>query len=322
MSRRMPRLEVIEAFIEAARSPNFRTAAERCALSPAAFSRRIQAFAQFADCEVFEKTARGMRLTQAGQEFLAELEPIYLDMRRAALDLARRTDQQRIVLSIYHSLAVGWLIPRLGSFHLRHPGIDVVVLTERTAESIRSGDVDLGVCSVDIDLTGLTVQPLWDFHISPVAAPDIAASFREGRSSLADSRILGVFHAPNIWPWWCGRAGIDSATLGPKLPFDVLNAMYEASAAGLGVAPGSYPTVGPFLRSGRLEHLGLPIVRHAGGDCLAATESRLRKPAVRQFWRWLAAEARSCPMDWSDDTVGILARVEPIRATQPGSIFA
>jgi LysR family transcriptional regulator, glycine cleavage system transcriptional activator len=43
MTRRTPKMEAIEAFIEAARAPNFRTAAERCALSPAAFSRRIQA---------------------------------------------------------------------------------------------------------------------------------------------------------------------------------------------------------------------------------------------------------------------------------------
>ena len=55
MSKRIARLQVIEAFIEAAGAPTFPIAAERCALSPPAFSRRIQAFTAFVGDNVFER---------------------------------------------------------------------------------------------------------------------------------------------------------------------------------------------------------------------------------------------------------------------------
>lgn len=299
MSRRMPRLEVIEAFIEAARAPSFRIAAEQCALSPAAFSRRIQAFSQFAGCEVFSRSPGGMRLTDAGRRCLERLEPIYLDMRRATLEIGRRAEPEQLSISLSHSLAVGWLIPRLDSFHARHPGVSVVVHSARTAAAIRSGDVDFGICAGDIDVTGLTVQPLMSFHISPVAAPAIAAEIRDSGQGVSGRRVLRMAQHPEIWPWWCEAAGVNGAALQPGPTFDVLHAMYEAAAAGLGVALGVDPTVEPHLRSGRLTHLGLPTIRHPSGYRLAGTDSRVRRPAVRLLWRWLLAEAQVHSLDWS-----------------------
>jgi DNA-binding transcriptional LysR family regulator len=88
MRRRLPPLEQIEAFIEAARARTFREAANRCALSPAAFSRRIQGFSDFIGLKLFERRPGGVRLTEAGRACLAELEPAYMELRRAAAQVA------------------------------------------------------------------------------------------------------------------------------------------------------------------------------------------------------------------------------------------
>ncbi|OHB38622.1 MAG: hypothetical protein A2882_10860 [Phenylobacterium sp. RIFCSPHIGHO2_01_FULL_70_10] len=294
MARRIPRLETIEAFIEAARAPNFRIAAERCAISPAAFSRRIQAFAAFAGCDLFERTAQGMRLTDSGRACLAALEPTYLEMRRAALEIGLAARPAKVSISLSHSLAVGWLIPRLDRLCARHPQIDVVIRTDRTAAAVRAGDADLGVCAQDVDVSDLVAEHFLDMHIFPVACPAVGETFRAG-AGLERLRLLAVIQHPDVWEWWSREVGQPMPGLRAAQTFDILQAMYEASAAGHGVSAASHVTVQPHLASGRLVELGLPAARYPGCYRLAATARRLQSPPVRAVWTWMREEAAADP---------------------------
>jgi LysR family glycine cleavage system transcriptional activator len=78
MRRRLPPLDNIEAFVAAAASPSFRVAAESLALSPAAFSRRIQSLSEHVGVKLFERCGSGARLTEAGRRCLELVEPAYL----------------------------------------------------------------------------------------------------------------------------------------------------------------------------------------------------------------------------------------------------
>ncbi|MBU2092845.1 MAG: LysR family transcriptional regulator, partial [Alphaproteobacteria bacterium] len=293
MTRRIPRLEVIEAFIEAARAPSFRIAAQRCALSPAAFSRRIQAFHAFVGRDIFDRQPGGMRLTQAGQECLDTLEPMYRNITQAALELSGRRASEKVTLSLSHSLAMSWLIPRLERFRESWPDIEVSIQTTRTAEAIRSGEADLGVCASDVDALGLHTQHLLDVHVAPVASPDLAAAFREGRIDLGSQRLLAPVQAPGMWSWWSEATGANGLPLKATDTFDMAYALYEAAAAGWGVASGMGVTVASHLKTGRLVSLGLPSARYPGGYRLVGRASRIRAPAVAAMWRWLAEEASS-----------------------------
>lgn len=278
-------MEQIEAFIEAANAPSFRVAAERCALSAAALSRRIQAFSDHFGQQMFERTASGARLTVAGQQCLAELEPAYLELRRSAMRIGER-EQSVITLSMSHSLAVGWLIPRLPDFKSRHPEIELVLRIDRTAATLRRGDADLAVCFSDIDTTGLTHEKLLPVHAAPVATPEMAASIR----ALDTEQLLSVTLPADIWIWWAEAAGQAHPT-GPITRFEFTHAMYEAAAQGIGVAMGSSPTIWPYLESGRLQRLDYPVVGFHGYYSVAATPARKRRRAVAATWNWLEAQA-------------------------------
>jgi DNA-binding transcriptional LysR family regulator len=293
MRRRLPPLEQIEAFIEAARARTFREAAERCALSPAAFSRRIQAFSDFIGLILFERRPGGVRLTEAGRRCLEELEPAYVELKRAAALVAGvDPEDHRVRLSLSHSLAVGWLIPRLDSFQAAHPDIELSLRTQRDATDVRQGNVDLAICFTDIDLTGLSSQPLLKVTAAPVASPQLAAEMIADGGSLDGRRLLAVASPPDQWRWWMECTGVHAETQ-VSATFDFLQALYEVAAEGLGVALASSPTVDPYMRSGRLVPVGLPAARYPGGYQLAATPERRRRRAVGAVWRWLEAEARS-----------------------------
>lgn len=300
MKGRLPRLDVIEAFIEAARAPSFRVAAERVSVSPAAFSRRIQAFARALGHEVFEPGPAGMRLTEAGRACLERLEPLYIEMRRATLELAARDVAGRVTVSLSHSLAVGWLIPKLEAFCARWPGVEVAMHTDRTMASVRTGQADLGICAADVDTRGLHCEHLLDMEIAAVASPERAATFPDIGARLDGQPILSMVQHPDLWAWYARETG---AFLGGEVvasaSFDVLHAMYEAAAAGLGIAAGSYVTLKPHLESGRLRYLGLPSARYPGGYRLAGAASRFNSPPVKAFWEWLRDVAREGVADWT-----------------------
>jgi LysR family glycine cleavage system transcriptional activator len=299
VARRLPRLETIEAFLEAARAPSFRVAAERCALSPAAFSRRIQAFARFAGDEVFERGPAGMQLTAAGQRMLARLEPGYLAMRKAASDLVAPRGSTAITVSLSHSLAVGWLIPSLPDFSARHPNVEVRFITDRSPASLRRGEADLAVCTSDADVSGLEAIPILDTTVSPVASPDLARTIASTGASIGAIGVLNMRQHPELWPWWCGETGHPLSAFRTVATFDTQHAMYEAAAAGAGVAAGIDVTVARHLEAGRLVSLGLPAARYPGAYLLISASAR-RPPSVEAFWRWMRDQAASRSFHWSD----------------------
>lgn len=291
MRRRLPPLEQIEAFIEAAEAPTFRVAAERCALSPAAFSRRIQGFASYTGTMLFERAPGGVRLTEAGRRCLAELKPAYLELRRAAGGVIERPEEAHAVtLSLSHSLAVGWLIPRLDAFRAAHPQIELRLRTERGAADMRRGEADLGICYADIDLTGLVSRPLLDVVVAPVASPAVANAFHAGSGVLANQRLLSAAYPADLWGWWARETGV-SGPLPPVSACDLLHAMYEMAAQGFGIALAASPTVWPHLDSGRLVRLDLPHASAPGGYHLAAPADRRKRRAVSAVWAWLEAQA-------------------------------
>jgi DNA-binding transcriptional LysR family regulator len=295
MRRRLPPFEQIEAFVEAAHAPSFRVAAERCALSPAAFSRRIQGFSSFLGVELFERRPGGVRLSAAGQDCLRELEPAYAELRRAAAAVAQRgRDEGKVRLSLSHSLAVGWLIPRLDDLRATHPNIELTLRTQRNAADVRRGEADLGICFTDIDTTGLTARPLVPVSAVPVATPDLAQEVAAKGGGLAGHRLLGVAAPTDVWAWWSQVTGY-SEPVEAATNFDLTHAMYEAASQGLGIAMGSSPTVAPFLDVGRLVRLPLPVARLPAAYNLIAAADRRRRPAVAAVWRWLEAQAEATP---------------------------
>lgn len=291
MRRSLPRLEQIEAFIEAAKAPSFRVAADRTALSPAAFSRRIQAFSDHVGLRLFERTAGGARLTEAGAQCLAELEPAYLELRRAACAVGERA-QRALAISLSHSLAVGWLIPRLDQFRVAHPEIDLTLKTDRGSSAIKRGEADIAICFSDIDLAGLAHAPLLEVDATPVASPELAE--RLDSAGLDDQRLLSLTAPADLWQWWSTATG-GAVTLGPITRFELIHAVYETASQGLGVAIGASPTVWPYLQSGRLRRLGLPVARFPGGYRIAAAPDRKRQRPVATLWRWLEDQAAATP---------------------------
>src|SRR3546814_11837441 len=82
--RQMPPLEAAEAFLAAANARSFRAGASSLALSPSAFSRRIQQLERFLGVELFHRTNSQSQLSVAGRAYLAEVGPAIGPIRSEA----------------------------------------------------------------------------------------------------------------------------------------------------------------------------------------------------------------------------------------------
>jgi LysR family transcriptional regulator, glycine cleavage system transcriptional activator len=129
MNRHLPPLNSLKAFEEAARLGSFNQAAAELHVTHGALSRHIQLLEEWLGTAMFRRLNRRVVLTEAGKAYLAEVSAAF---DRIALATRHHVAHGRTRLlreSATASLTLRWLIPRLSSFQINNPTIEVRVKT-------------------------------------------------------------------------------------------------------------------------------------------------------------------------------------------------
>jgi LysR family glycine cleavage system transcriptional activator len=290
--RRLP-LKDIEAFVAVARAGSLARAAIAMSLTVPALSRRVQQLEAALDVRLFERLPRGLALTDAGRDYYAVLDPAWDAMTHATDRLRARTRRNRIVVSVMPTFAANWLIPRLQRFQARHRTIEIDVRTSAEIEDLDARpELDCAIRLGHGPWPGTVSEPLLPVHAVPVASPEFAATRYAPRHArdLLDRRLIGTHHQLEFWREWFAANGID-ATPGDCVAFDNLQVVYEAASAGMGIALGLAPVVGPFLAAGRLVPLFAAQVRLPRQFHLLRRDAAKPAPGFAPFRDWLLAEA-------------------------------
>lgn len=292
MKRKVPPLEAVEAFIAATRADSFRLAAERLALSPSAFSRRIQALENFVDVQLFDRSGSTARLTAAGERYRREVAPALDAIRRATVDLCAEQLGGDLRVTVPQSFAISWLIPRLPALSASWDG-SVALRAGRSLKDLNSGRADLAIVAAPTDLGGLESDFLVEVQYAAMTAPRLADGRAPPRcpEDLKDYRRLGVFQPAGIWENWLSRVGYRGPPLDDVVFFESALMLYESAAAGLGVVLGQTFLSERLLAEGRL----IPCM---DGWTALGVHYRLvyadaavrRRPATRTFAAWLRGE--------------------------------
>jgi DNA-binding transcriptional LysR family regulator len=108
----------------AARAHSFRAAAEEMALSPSAFSRRIQSLESFLGTALFDRTGPMPRLTAAGEDYCRRIGAAIESICQATEAMHRSRQTGRLRLMCPPSFAINWLMPNLRDYYgpARHGG--------------------------------------------------------------------------------------------------------------------------------------------------------------------------------------------------------
>lgn len=169
-------LRQLKYFIAVAEELHFGRAAQRLHISQPPITRQIQQLEEELDARLFNRTPRGVELTQAGQLFLNEARNIVglLDQAADRVHRAAEGSLGRLDLAIFGSGILSF-IPRIVlEFKRRYPDVKVVMHTlDKMAqvEALQNRSIDMGFNRMVTPVPGLIIEEL-AFEQLYAAVPD------------------------------------------------------------------------------------------------------------------------------------------------------
>jgi LysR family glycine cleavage system transcriptional activator len=299
MSRSLPATGALQAFESAAFHGSITTAARELSRTQSALSRQIQSLEQHLGVALFERRRQRIHLTAAGARYLEHVRAAFDRLEAGELELraAERGGGGVLRLGILPTYGTRWLIPRLSSFAMEHPAIQVHFTTRITVFDFASEDLDAAIHYGEGHWPGAAVEPLMDEEVMVVCSTD----YREDRqlrepADLRRATLLQITSRPHAFDDWLRAknvTGVDGRR-GPR--FEHHQMVLQAAIAGLGVAVlPAFAVEEELARGTVVEACPRTRVRTGKGYWLAYPERRSTLPALRAFREWLLREHGRAP---------------------------
>ncbi|MEM9518319.1 MAG: LysR family transcriptional regulator [Actinomycetota bacterium] len=238
----MPSVAALRAFEVAARHNSFSRAAEELHVTPAAVAQHVKAVEAWAQQPLFDRTARGVTLNDAGQRARPVLTDAFHALGTAAnllRDGARGVKTLRI--AAVPAIAELWLAPRLSEIRALAPDADVSVHAVDRRPDLQRDGFDL-VASFEPSDTATD-------HLVLVADPALAAAL-QSFDDLAGATRLRDLAWDHHWTSWFGP---DTApTPARTLDVSLFSMAVAAATRGEGVLVGRHSLLAPELSAGVL----------------------------------------------------------------------
>ncbi|HEV8426097.1 MAG TPA: LysR family transcriptional regulator [Actinomycetes bacterium] len=259
-------LPQIEAFLEVARRQNLSRAAEALFVSQPTLTARLQSLEAALGEQLFVRTRRGMRLTEAGETFLpfAEHAVRALADGRERLDELRHGMAGRLVLGAPPTVSTYALPALLARFSAAHPAVRLAIKTgtsEEVLEMVLHDQVQIGIvralANPEIDSV-----PLYTDTLVLIAGPGhrLAGSGTGGQARLADlaGEVLVLFGRSSSYLEFTTAIFRQAGALpGSVLELDNIEAAKKMVERGLGVSMVPASTVAAELAAGTLTRIEL-----------------------------------------------------------------
>ncbi|MBK8286787.1 MAG: LysR family transcriptional regulator [Ahniella sp.] len=290
MTMRTEFLSALAAFESAARHQNFARAGAELNITASAISHHVRKLEQRLRVTLFERHARGVRLTAEGRRLADCASSAMSDIESVAASLAPVNQTKPIVrISTLHSLVYTWLLPKLPVFIAKHPDIRLGIVTEAALARFEDGGADLAIRHGPGHWPGLTSLHLMDDTLFPVASPAFQERARIKHAEDLLSQPLIHDLARQGWHDWFRALGIDGAHVHEQLVFSDSTDALKAAACGLGVTLARGVIAKPYLDSGELVAVAGPQVPTRWQYFIAYPAHRPLKPAAQMFVDWLLA---------------------------------
>jgi DNA-binding transcriptional LysR family regulator len=256
-------LPQIEAFLEVARRQNLSRAAEALFVSQPTLTARLQSLEASLGEQLFIRTRRGMRLTEAGEAFLpfAEHAVTALADGRERLDELRRGVAGRLVLGAPPTVSTYTLPALLARFSAAHPNVRLAVKTgtsEEVLEMVLHDQVQLGIIR-SLGHPEIDSVPLYTDALLLIAGPGHRLAGL-GAVRLADlaGEVLVLFGRSSSYLEFTTATFRQAGVLpNSVLELDNIEAAKKMVERGLGVSLVPASTVAAELAAGTLTRIEL-----------------------------------------------------------------
>jgi len=294
-----PTLASLRFFEAAARHLSFQRAALDLHVTKGAVSQQIKHLERVLDCRLFERRTRALALTDEGRRLAIVVQSALGSIRREAAAIIDQRARSRIRVRICPSLAIRWLVPRLGEFHSTHPQTQLVVNADYGPLDSQGFDFDIAIELSRENRTPLIADWLMNEYLIPVCTPAYLATLAaiKGANELAQVELLHDAEAwigeaaDAEWRFWLDRAGAEQVESARGQYFSLSTLAIEAALADQGMALGHLSWVAELIASGRLvTPVGAPI-ESSHRYYLLYHRQALDHPGVQSLIAWLKQQA-------------------------------
>lgn len=291
---KMPPLNAVRAFEAAARHLSVTRAAEELFVTQAAVSHQIKALEDWFGVPLFRRAGRGIRLTEAGQDFFAAARDALADIVAAARRVQADDDSGVLTVTTTDSFASSWLVPRLRRFREAHPEVEIRLTTSDRMVDLAREDIDIAIRFGSGKWPDHHIEVLFEEDVFPVCSPALVAT-GPPLNGPADLRHHTLIHDDMIpdWATWLRAAGVADQVDFTKGPYYTRsNLVIQAAIAGEGIALGRSALVATDMAEGRLVkpfEFSLPSEYCFYFVCLPGAIERAKVAAFRD---WLFEEKR------------------------------
>lgn len=281
----LPPLNALRAFEAAARLGSFRAAADELYVTHPVISRHIRGLEDRLRVKLFEKSARGVLLTQNGQRYFKRITLAFREILEATNEASSLPHSTWLRLAVVPGLAARWLTPRLNQFKEVAPHISIGLEPTKQFDCIARGDADIGIgYGSMVDFDG-EIQTLCCPTVFPVCSP----GYLRGKPHLVDIQDLlatNLIHEDQgaTWTNWFNSQGIHFSCQ-DFICYATTNQTIEVALAGQGVALVNELLVHDELNCGRLIRLVGNCDSNIGYQ-LILRSGAISAPA-RAFCHWL-----------------------------------
>ena len=256
MAVKLPSLNGLKVFECAARHMSFTKAATELNVTQTAVSHQIRRLENELGVRLFHRFKERLELTSFGQTYLQGVSLAFDQLRFSTEQLLEGCNNTTLNISTLATFAAKWLVPRLGSFRLEYPQIDIRVSASTDLVDFVVGGTDAAIRYGSGEWKGLRTDWLMADEIFPVFSPKLLTGSHPltSLSNLAHHTLLQVSGVTSDdWRIWLEAAGLPAdLTGGARLTFDLALMAVQAAVDGHGVCIGRRAYVEDDLRAGRL----------------------------------------------------------------------
>lgn len=190
-------LRQLRYFIAVADAGSFSGAAAALGVIQPTVSQQVQKLEDRLHTNLFERHARGVRLTHAGQELLRSARRIMFEVDRALTSVSRiaRTEAGKLPLGFYTSLSSGPLREALAALRAESPDITFELYEGNPPDllsALREHRIDLALTVLGVTSPDFETLHLWDERLIAALPEDHALAAKETVTwrELADTRLV------------------------------------------------------------------------------------------------------------------------------------
>lgn len=288
----LPPIVNLQAFEAVARRRSFAHAAAERHQTASAISHQVARLESTLGVRLFERSAHGVRLSAAGEQYLARVGGA-LNAIAAATDDLKHGVANSLYVHCAPSMASLWLMPRLAAFAQANPEISLNLSAAHTHSDFALGPADLDIRYGVPDWPGLIVEPLFEERILPLASAAFIRSHRLKRiEQLLDVPLIQSNVSVVQWTDWLAAFSDKRSPEHFSLRFDRAQMALEAAIQGLGVALESATMAGQHLQADRLRPVfGYERAMRVKAHFAVYPARHAKRPPVAAFLAWIRAEA-------------------------------